>query len=618
MIGETLGGYRITRKLGEGGMGEVYEAEHIFLGRRAAIKCLLRELSSNAEAVGRFFIEAKTAAMLNHPGLVDIYDQGHTGEGPESRVFIIMEYLDGEDLGTLLRRDTKVSPKMAVAITRQVASALAAVHAKGIVHRDLKPDNLFMVKNHGHPSAFRVKVLDFGIAKLTGPENKDLSVKTRTGSVLGTPSYMSPEQCRGHGKIDWRSDIYSLGCILHEMLTGHPPFKGSGYGEVLAQHIYEPPPHLRTIDPTIPEALEQLVLRTLVKTPDQRLQTMEELSAQLDGLFGAPSMFSMQGVGGSTPPAGGVYDSGALPSGSPVQPGSASMPAVAPASSTPPTASSEQPTQRTTTLRGTASEMVVAPDGAAPKKKRSMAMPLTLAAAAAVVVGVVAFVAVGGGSSASPPVAASPAPVEGAPQPDPQPPAPEPVKPEPPTPEPAAPEPTPPVAAIPAPEPVKPEPVKPDPTPEVAVATPPPVVAVKPPEAVKPEPIKPPEPVKPPEPAKIKLQIASEPAGAELFRADGTRVGKTPFTQELAPQAGKLSYVVRLKGYKDGRVELAGDKSGQTTVKLTQEPKIVTAPPPPTPVAATQAKPTQAKPTQAKPTGKKAKPVKDGVVNPFR
>src|SRR4029079_4564354 len=136
MIGETLGRYRITRKLGEGGMGVVYEAEHIFLGRRAAIKALLPELSSKAEALSRFFIEAKTAAMLNHPGLVDIYDQGHT-EGPNSRVFIIMEFLEGEDLGTVLRRETKIPLKRALQITRQVASALAAVHQKGIVHRDL-------------------------------------------------------------------------------------------------------------------------------------------------------------------------------------------------------------------------------------------------------------------------------------------------------------------------------------------------------------------------------------------------------------------------------------------------------------------------------------------------
>src|SRR5262245_13234879 len=217
MIGETLGGYRITRKIGEGGMGVVYEAEHVMLGRRAAIKCLLLDLSRNAEACGRFFIEAQAAAMTNHPSLCDIYDRGHTESGS---AYIIMEFLDGEDLGTVLRRENKLNVKMACQIGRQVASALGAVHAKGIIHRDLKPDNLFLVKMPGSPGNFRVKVLDFGIAKLTGPENKDLSVKTRTGSVLGTPSYMSPEQCRGHGKVDPRSDIYSLGCIMHEMIVG--------------------------------------------------------------------------------------------------------------------------------------------------------------------------------------------------------------------------------------------------------------------------------------------------------------------------------------------------------------------------------------------------------------
>src|SRR5215470_4324272 len=230
MIGETLGGYRITSKIGEGGMGVVYEAEHLMIGRRAAIKCLLPELSANAEACGRFFIEARAAALISHPSLVDIYDSGHTESGS---AYIIMEFLDGEDLGTHLRREGKMDLRMTVAVCRQVASALGAVHQKGIVHRDLKPDNLFLVRTPGNAKVFRVKVLDFGIAKLTGPENKDLSVKTRTGSVLGTPSYMSPEQCRGHGKVDWRSDVYSLGCIMYEMLVGHPPFQGSGYGEVL-------------------------------------------------------------------------------------------------------------------------------------------------------------------------------------------------------------------------------------------------------------------------------------------------------------------------------------------------------------------------------------------------
>ncbi len=142
MIGETLGGYRITRKIGEGGMGVVYEAEHLMIGRRAAIKCLLPELSNNLEACGRFFIEARAAALISHPSLVDIYDSGHTEGGS---AYIIMEYLDGEDLGTYLRRESKMKLSLTVMICRQVASALGAVHQKGIVHRDLKPDNLFLV-----------------------------------------------------------------------------------------------------------------------------------------------------------------------------------------------------------------------------------------------------------------------------------------------------------------------------------------------------------------------------------------------------------------------------------------------------------------------------------------
>src|SRR5215470_7887914 len=156
LIGKVLGGHRITRKIGEGGMGVVYEAEHQLIGRRAAIKCLLPELSANAEACGRFFIEARAAALISHPSLVDIYDSGHTEGGS---AYIIMEFLDGEDLGSFLRRDGRMKLFQTVAICRQVASALGAVHQKGIVHRDLKPDNLFLVKALGTTgSQMRVKV----------------------------------------------------------------------------------------------------------------------------------------------------------------------------------------------------------------------------------------------------------------------------------------------------------------------------------------------------------------------------------------------------------------------------------------------------------------------------
>src|SRR5262249_74762 len=159
----------------------------------------------------------------------------------------------------------------------------------GIVHRDLKPDNLFLVKTQT-ANVFRVKVLDFGIAKLTGPENKDMSVKTRTGSVLGTPSYMSPEQCRGHGKVDWRAGVSAVGCIILEMLGGHRPFQGSGYGEVLAQHIYEQPPMVRHFDASLPEGIEALLIRMLAKNPEQRLQSMEEFALTLDSMANIPAL----------------------------------------------------------------------------------------------------------------------------------------------------------------------------------------------------------------------------------------------------------------------------------------------------------------------------------------
>jgi serine/threonine-protein kinase len=525
MIGESLGGYRITRKIGEGGMGVVYEAEHLMIGRRAAIKCLLPELSANAEACGRFFIEARAAALISHPSLVDIYDSGHTEGGS---AYIIMEFLDGEDLGTALRRDTKIKLPTTLAIARQVASALGAVHQKGIVHRDLKPDNLFLVKNPGPSGEYRVKVLDFGIAKLTGPENKDLSVKTRTGSVLGTPSYMSPEQCRGHGKVDWRSDIYSLGCIMHEMLVGHPPFRGSGYGEVLAQHIYEQPPPLRTLDATIPDAVEQAVLRMLVKNPEQRLQTMDELGGIIDAF-----------VQTSVPPHS--------PKPTPPPQVAPNFAQTVPAAQPAPRLPAPQPER--TTLRGTASQKVPKPPG-----KRSKVGILAVVGGLAVAIGAVAIAMGGGGSGDQPNVASLPTAT--------------------PDKKPDEPPPTPPPATDPKPaEPPKPaETAKPAETP-----TEPP----KPTETAKPaEPPKPVETPPVPAPAKVHVALASEPPGAEIWKSDGTRIGSTPYAIDLDPQPGKVAYVVKMKGFKDQTVQIPGDKGGSETLKLVAEPKAPQTPPP--------------------------------------
>jgi serine/threonine protein kinase len=280
MIGETFGNYRATELIGEGGMGVVYLAEHPGIGRRAAVKVLRPGLTDNPEMLKRFFNEARAANAIHHPSIVEVYDCGTLSSGT---AYIVMELLEGENLAARLRRVGRLPLADARRVAAQTASALAAAHAAGIVHRDLKPDNLFLVPDERDTSAELVKVLDFGIAKLGQQGSNVSSVRTRTGSVMGTPAYMSPEQCRGTREIDHRTDIYALGVILYEMVCGRAPFVSEGFGEMVHLHISAPPPPPRTIDATIPEELERLILWCLAKEPADRVQTMADLHAALTG-----------------------------------------------------------------------------------------------------------------------------------------------------------------------------------------------------------------------------------------------------------------------------------------------------------------------------------------------
>jgi len=280
MIGETFGNYRVTELIGEGGMGVVYLAEHPGIGRRAAVKILRPGLTDNPELAKRFFNEARAANAIRHPSIVEVFDCGTL---PSGTSYIVMELLEGENLASRLRNQGRLSVGDARRIAAQTASALAAAHAAGIVHRDLKPDNLFLVPDDRDAAQEMVKVLDFGIAKLGQQGTNANSVKTRTGSVMGTPAYMSPEQCRGTREIDHRTDIYALGVILFEMLCGRPPFVSEGFGEMVHLHISQPPPTPRTINPEIPEELERVILWCLAKEPDERLQTMADVHAALTG-----------------------------------------------------------------------------------------------------------------------------------------------------------------------------------------------------------------------------------------------------------------------------------------------------------------------------------------------
>ncbi len=267
MIGETIGNYVIRSKIGEGGMGAVYVAEHARLGRRVAVKVLLPHLGGSAEIVARFFNEAKAATDIKNEHIIDVLDFGEMRDGSS---YIVMEWLDGQSLADLLKQ--RLSIARTTHIARGIGEALAAAHARGIVHRDLKPDNIFLVTRGGDPDF--VKVLDFGIAKLTLANAGD--VRTQTGAMMGTPLYMSPEQIKG-GHVDQRTDVYAMGIILYQMLTGALPFPPTTLPDLLIAHTTQTPPPLRTHDPSIPAAFESVVLHALEKDPARRFATVEEL-----------------------------------------------------------------------------------------------------------------------------------------------------------------------------------------------------------------------------------------------------------------------------------------------------------------------------------------------------
>jgi serine/threonine-protein kinase len=295
--GAVIGSYRLLEQLGEGGMGTVWVAEHTLLGRRAAIKLLRETFSTSESIVQRFFNEAKAVAAIADPGIVQVFDFGVHGDGSP---YIVMELLHGEALDARLRRVGRLAPPDAVRLVRQVALSLAAAHGKGVIHRDLKPENLFVVGDPAVPGGERVKVLDFGIAKLSRTDGKH---KTRTGAVLGTPAYMSPEQCRAVGNIDHRSDIYSLGAVLFCLVTGRPPFEGEGAGDAIISHVRDLPPVPSSLAPGLSHGIDSVILRCLEKEPARRYQAMDELARALDGVDADPrGRAATTGAGGGGRP----------------------------------------------------------------------------------------------------------------------------------------------------------------------------------------------------------------------------------------------------------------------------------------------------------------------------
>jgi serine/threonine protein kinase len=277
------GKYRIVRIIGQGGMGIVYEAEHLFLKRRCAVKVLAPSRAQDDIVLTRFKTEARSAASIVHPNVVDVLDFGVT---PEGLPFFVMEYLEGESLGARIKRLRRLSPPVAVEFSDQILRALSKAHSLGVVHRDLKPGNILITR----VDEFRevVKVLDFGIAKPLGrlPEGVEDTFEeekppTGRGILLGTPGYMAPESILGLPTIDGRADLFAVGVLLYVMLTGKRPFAGNSVQEILLATLYNAPIPPRDLRPEISEAIEHLVLSALAKNPKDRFATAEEFLLHL-------------------------------------------------------------------------------------------------------------------------------------------------------------------------------------------------------------------------------------------------------------------------------------------------------------------------------------------------
>lgn len=302
IVGQPIGQYRVIRRIGRGGMGVVYEAVHESIGQRVAIKTLNQELSANPAFVKRFFNEARATVIAQHPGLVKIFDYGQL---PHGLLYIQMEFLEGETMGSRLAKVGRLPVETAVRWTRQIASAMAVAHARDIIHRDLKPDNTFVVPDREVEGGERIKILDFGLAKILrtdGVQNQPFSSKyTSMGGIVGTPAYMAPEQFRGEASIAGKADVYSLGVMLFEMLTGELPFAADSVGELMLQHLQQEPPDIAKKRAEVPAQLGKLLVSMLAKEAARRpsMIELEQALATDDYRFSIQSADSTKPVGGS-------------------------------------------------------------------------------------------------------------------------------------------------------------------------------------------------------------------------------------------------------------------------------------------------------------------------------
>jgi len=301
--GMTVGKYRLHEIVGRGGMGVVYRAEHVYIGREVAVKILHEGYGAREDSIKRFLREARAASLINHPNIVEVTDFGKATDGT---VFFVMELLVGEPLDAVLARDRRLDLLRAITICNQLAAALGAAHSKGIIHRDLKPENVMLISREGRRELIRrvnddsgahdiseretrfdfVKILDFGVAKVREPDT-DKGRVTQAGVVFGTPEYMAPETAR-IGYSDARSDIYALGVMFFEMLTGLVPFTGEAPVDVMMKQVNEEVPRLHDVAPDaeITEETETMIRKALAKDPEQRQQSMEEFHRDLQKCYG--------------------------------------------------------------------------------------------------------------------------------------------------------------------------------------------------------------------------------------------------------------------------------------------------------------------------------------------
>src|SRR5581483_3092338 len=289
--------YRLDKLLARGGMGAVYAGAHVELDRPVAIKLLLPDLNADQQAFERFRREARVAARIRHPNVAEIYDYGTLAGG---EAYIVMELVEGETLHECLRRVGRLPVADTVMIARQIAEGMAAAHRSGVVHRDLKPSNIILARDYG--GSVLIKIIDFGIAKISEQLRAGDSTLTATGTLVGTPRYMSPEQCEG-GELDARSDIYSLGVIIYEMLAGRPPFDSTSAVAIAYKHLNESPPPLAESRRDVPAPLADLVATSLTTDPSGRPQTAVELARRLAGIENSIAEPAARDQAGRTLPA---------------------------------------------------------------------------------------------------------------------------------------------------------------------------------------------------------------------------------------------------------------------------------------------------------------------------